>query len=170
MNKKLEDAFNDQLNAELHSAYLYLSIAAYFDSINLKGFANWMKAQVQEELLHSMKLYNYIINRGGKVKLSPIGEVGREWESPLNAFEATYEHECYITGRINDLMNLAREENDNASVIFLEWFINEQVEEEATTDEKLQELKMIGDSTPGLFMIDREMGQRVFTPPTTQSE
>ncbi|PJA26485.1 MAG: ferritin [candidate division Zixibacteria bacterium CG_4_9_14_3_um_filter_46_8] len=165
MNRKIEEAFNDQLNAELHSAYLYLSMAGHFDSANLKGFGNWMKVQIQEEMLHVMKFYDFIINRGGNVSLKPIGAVETKWDTPLSAFEATYKHECYISGRINNLMKLAREENENAAIIFLEWFVTEQVEEEATADEKVRELRMIGDSGPGLFILDRELAQRVFTPP-----
>ncbi len=170
MNSKIEQAFNDQINAELHSAYLYLSMAADFDGKSLGGFAGWMKAQAQEEMMHAMKFYDFINDRGGKVKLQPIKEVPTEWKSPLEAFKAAYDHECYISGRINDLMKLARDENDNPAINFLDWFVNEQVEEEATADEKVQELELVGDSGPGLFMMDREMGQRVFTPPADGEE
>ena len=165
ISKKMEKALNGQLNAELYSAYLYLSMAAYFESADLAGFANWMRVQDAEERFHAMKFYDYIIERGGRVTLGPIQTPPSDWDSPLAVFEATLTHEQKVTGLINDLMDLAREEKDNASEIFLQWFVNEQVEEEDNAGKVLGQLKLIEDSPQALFMMDREMGQRVFTPP-----
>ncbi len=163
--KKMEEALNGQLNAELYSAYLYLSMAAYFESVDLAGFANWMRIQNQEEQFHAMKFYDYIIERSGRVTLRSIEAPPSNWDSPLAAFEATLEHERKVTGLINDLVYLAREEKDNASEIFLQWFVNEQVEEEDNVSTVLGQLKLIKDSPQALFMMDKEIGQRVFTPP-----
>jgi ferritin len=165
IGKKLQDALNDQLNAELYSSYLYLSMSAYFQSANLAGFANWMRIQTQEELVHAMKLYDYIGERGGKVTLGPVDGPPTEWKSPLAAFEQAYAHEQMVTGRINDLVNLAIDERDHATNGFLQWFVTEQVEEEATADAVVQKLKLVGEDGGGLFMMDQEMGSRVFTPP-----
>jgi ferritin len=163
--KKMEEALNGQLNAELYSAYLYLSMAAYFESVDLAGFANWMRIQNQEEQFHAMKFYDYIIERGGRVTLRSIKAPPSNWDSPLAVFEVTLEHERKVTGLINDLVYLARQEKDNASEIFLQWFVNEQVEEEDNVSKVLGQLKLIKDSPQALFMMDKEIGQRVFTPP-----
>ncbi len=162
---KLQKALNTQLNAELFSSYLYLSMSAYFESINLKGFANWMRVQVQEELVHAMKFYDYITERGSKVTLASIEGPPTEWASPLAVFEHAYQHEQKVTGLINDLVNLAIAEKDHATNNFLQWFVSEQVEEEASADGVVQKLKLMGDARGGLFMIDQELAQRVFTPP-----
>lgn len=164
-SKKMADALNDHVNKELYSAYLYLSMAAYFRSINLTGFANWMQVQIQEELAHAMKFYSYINERGGKVILSTIDGPPTEWDSPLAVFEATYQHEVNVTKRINNSVNLAIEEKDHATNSFLQWFVTEQVEEESSADEIRQKLKLIGSDPSGLFMLDRELATRVFTPP-----
>jgi ferritin len=169
LSKKLEKAFNDQVNAEMYSSYLYLSMAAFFQNQNLPGFAGWMKAQAQEELFHSMKFYDYIMERGGQVVLAPIAGPPTEWESPRAVMEATLEHEQKVTGLINNLVNLAMEEKDHASTIFLQWFVSEQVEEEDSVSDVLNKIKLMGDSGNGLFMLDRDMGQRVFTPPQTEA-
>jgi ferritin len=168
ISKKVEQALNGQMNAEFYSAYLYLSMAAYFDSADLGGFANWMQVQFQEELSHGMKFFNHISERGGKVDLKAIEGPPTEWESPLVVFEATLEHEQKVTGLINELVFLAREEKDNATEIFLQWFVNEQVEEEDNASTILGQLKLIKDSPQALFMMDKEMGQRVFTPPAQE--
>ena len=168
LGKKMEEALNSQLNAELYSAYLYLSMAAYFESTGLKGFAGWMRVQFQEEQFHAMKLYDCIIERGGKVLLKPIEAPPSEWDSPLGVFEATLEHEQKVTGLINELVYLAREEKDNASEIFLQWFVNEQVEEEDNVGTVLGQLKLVKNSPQALYMMDKEMAQRVFTPPAEQ--
>ncbi len=161
----MQEVLNEQINEELYSAYLYLSMSAYFLSINLNGFANWMRVQAQEELMHAMKFYDFINERGGRIRLLAAKEPPMEWESPLAAFEDACRHEQYISGRIDALVNLAAEEKDHATGIFLQWFVTEQVEEEASADEVVQKLKLMGDHRGGLFMMDRELGQRVFTAP-----
>jgi ferritin len=170
IGKKMEKALNDQINAELYSAYLYLSMVAYFESENLPGFATWMRAQTQEEVMHAMKMYDYLNERGGRVILKAIDEPPAKWKSPLAAFEAAYKHEQLVTGRINDLVDLAIKEKDHAANAFLQWFVNEQVEEETSADAVVQQLKMADGAAGALFMIDREMGQRVFTPPASEGE
>ena len=170
IKKKMQQALNKQLNAELYSSYLYLSMSAYFNSINLKGFANWMKVQAQEELSHAMKFYNFILERGGKVILSKIDPPQTEWNSPLAAFEHVYRHEQKVTSLINSLVDLSISESDHATNNFLQWFVTEQVEEEASADEVVKKLKLAGKSAGGLFMIDRELAQRVFTSPVSTNE
>jgi ferritin len=170
VNKKIEGALNQQLNAELYSSYLYLSMSAYFQSINLPGFANWMRVQAQEELVHGMKFYDFINERGGRVMLQQVKAPPAEWSSPLDVFENAYKHEQKVTGLINDLVNLAVGEKDHATNIFLQWFVTEQVEEEASANEVVQKLKLVGKDSGGLFMLDAEMGQRVFTPPAASAE
>ena len=165
LNKKIEEALNSQINAEMYSSYLYLSMSAYFESTGLSGFANWMRAQAQEELMHAMKFYDYVNERGGRVILGPLEAPSSEWESPLATFEATYEHEQKVTGLINELVNFAMEEKDHATNTFLQWFVTEQVEEEASAIEIVNKLKLMGDAPGGLFMLDRELGARVFTMP-----
>ena len=167
IKEKIREALNQQLNAELYSSYLYLSMAAFFESINLKGFANWMRVQTQEELVHAMKFYDFIIERGGKVVLSAIEGPPTAWASPLAVFEHAYEHEQKVTGLINNLVDLSTAEQDHATTNFLQWFVAEQVEEEASADEVVQKIKLMGDASGGLFMLDRELAQRVFTPPAT---
>lgn len=162
INEKIQAAINEQINKELYSSYLYMSMSAYFESINLIGFAKWMYVQVQEELTHAVKFYNYVNEKGGRVILQPIEGPPTEWESPLAAFENTYEHEQMVTGRINNLVDLAIAESDHATNIFLQWFVTEQVEEESSADQVIKQLKLAGDFPGALFMIDRELGQRVF--------
>jgi ferritin len=170
LNKKIQPALNQQLIAELYSSYLYLSMSAYFQSVNLPGFANWMRVQAQEELVHAMKFYDFINERGGRVMLQQIEAPPTEWSSPLDVFENAYKHEQKVTGLINDLVNLAAGERDHATNIFLQWFVTEQVEEEASADEVVQKLKLAGNGSAGLFMLDGQMGQRVFTPPAASAE
>ena len=165
LKEKIEKALTKHLNAEIYSSYLYLSMAAYFESINLKGFANWMRVQTQEELVHAMKFYDFIIERGGKVVLTSIEGPRTEWSSPLAVFEHAYEHEQKVTGLINTLVDLSIAEQDHATNNFLQWFVAEQVEEEASADEVVQKIKLMGDASGGLFMLDQELAQRVFTPP-----
>ena len=164
-NKKMEKSFNEQINEELYSAYLYLSMVAYFESTNLPGFANWMRVQTQEEIVHAMKFYDYINQRNGRVVLTALADPQIEWKSPMDAFEAAYKHEVHITAKINELVNLAIEEKDHAANMFLQWFVNEQVEEEKSPSDIIQKLKMIKDSSEGLYMLDKELATRVFTPP-----
>jgi ferritin len=168
LSEKIQAAMNSQINAELHSAYIYASMAAYFADKNLNGFANWMRIQTQEEMVHATKFYDFIIERRGRVLLAPIDAVPTEWASPLAVFENALAHEQKITGLINDLVNLAKKEKDHAADSFLQWFVDEQVEEEANADGVVQQLKMIGDSAAALFMFDREMGTRVFVPPVAE--
>jgi len=169
ISDKIQKAFNEQINRELYSAYLYLSMAAYFQSINLQGFANWMKCQVQEELLHAMKFYSFVNERNGTVVLAALEAPPPRWDSPLAAFEDARSHERKVTSMINSLVDLAIEERDHASNAFLQWFVTEQVEEEASTDEVVQKLKLAGQDGSGLFMIDQELATRVFTMPTPPS-
>ncbi len=170
IDKKIEDAFNKQINAETFSAYLYWSAAAYFDSINLPGFANWMTCQAQEEMAHAMKFYHHINERGGRVILEAIDAPDTEWDSAVAVFEAAYAHEKYITGRINDLVELTAAEKDHAAGPMLQWFVAEQIEEESSADEILQKLKMIGDAKAPLLMLDRELAGREFSPAQDEGE
>jgi len=168
LNQKMQDALNQQINAETFSAYLYLSMAAYFEDKNLMGFANWMRVQAQEELTHTMKFFDYVNERGGRVELKAIEGPETQWESPLAAFETAYNHETKVTRLINDLVNLAIELSDHATNNFLQWFVAEQVEEEASADGIVQRLKMVSNSGAGLFMLDRELSARTFTPPPAE--
>lgn len=167
LTKKMEKALNDQVKNEMYSAYLYLSMGMYFQSRNLTGLASWMQVQMQEEMFHAEKFRAYINNRGGKVILQALEQPPSDFGSPVNAFEETLKHEKFITSKINDLVKLSIGENDHATTTMLQWFVNEQVEEEATADEILQQLKMIGDNGYGILMMDRELGLRTFTPPAT---
>ena len=169
LSQNMEQALNKQLNAELYSAYLYLSMAAYFYSLNLNGFANWMTVQNQEETMHAMKFYTFINDRGGRITLTQIDAPPTTWTSPLNAFEETLKHEQKVTSLINNLVDLAITERDHATNTFLQWFVTEQVEEEASDTEVIQNLKLAGNDPHSLFMLDRELGTRVFTPPATSS-
>jgi ferritin len=168
ISKTMEKALNEQVNAELYSAYLYLSMEAYFKSLNLNGFANWMMVQTQEEVSHAMKIYGFIDERGGRITLKAIEGPKTEWDSPLSVFKAVYEHEQKVTSLINDLVDLAIEEKDHATNSFLQWFVNEQVEEESSADQLVQQFKMMEKAPGGMFMLDRELAQRVFTPPATE--
>jgi ferritin len=170
LGEKTQKALNGQINAELYSSYLYLAMSAYFESVGLGGFSKWMQAQAQEELSHAMKFYHYVNERGGRVVLEAVEAPPSEWESPLAVFEATFRHEQKVTGLINDLVNLAMEEKDHATNSFLQWFVTEQVEEEATASEVVNKLKLMGDAPGGLFMLDRELGTRVFTVATVDDQ
>jgi ferritin len=160
INKKMEKALNGQINEELYSAYLYLSMSAWFESTNLRGFAKWMQVQAKEELGHAMKIYGFIHERGGTVGLQALKAPDAKWESPLAAFEGAYKHEQHITACINKLVNQAIQEKDHATNGFLQWFVQEQVEEESSADEIVQMLKLAGKQPGALFMIDRQLGQR----------
>jgi ferritin len=164
LSKKMQEALNAQINAEYYSSYLYLSMAAHCQASNLEGIAAWLRIQADEEMIHAMKIYDFVLERGGRVVLTAIEAPASEWESPLAIFEATYAHEQYVTERINKLVDLAIAESDHATNAFLQWFVNEQVEEEANADAVLQKLKLMADAPGGLFMLDRELGQR---PPAT---
>ena len=170
LKKKILKALNDQINAEMFSSYLYLSMEAYFQSLSLKGFAAWMRVQAQEEMVHAMKFYDFINERGGKVTLEAIAKPESTWASPLAAFEAIQKHEEHVTSLINNLVDLAISEKDHASNNFLQWFVSEQVEEEASATAVVDRLRMIQDNPSGLFMMDAELGKRVFTMPAAAAE
>lgn len=157
---KVTKAINKQINAELYSSYLYLSMAAYFEVKNWLGFSNWMKIQSKEENAHAMKLYEYILERGGEVVLEDIKATDAGWKTPLEVFSAVYEHELKVTALIDDLLKIARQESDSATESMLKWFVDEQVEEETNAKQIVEKLKMIKDSTNGLFMLDHELGKR----------
>lgn len=169
ITKKIEEALNGQFNAEYYSSYLYLSMSSCFDSLDLPGFANWMRVQVQEEMFHAMKMYDYVLERDGRAILKQIEAPPSEWDSPLAVFEATLKHEQKVTSMINELIYLARQEKDNASEIFLQWFVNEQVEEEKNARDMIGKLKLIEGSPQALYMIDQELAQRVYTPPAANA-
>ena len=164
LNEKVEAALNEQINREVFSAYLYFSMASYFDSIGLAGASHWMRMQTMEELAHVAKFTSFISDRRGRVRLTEIAIPQAEWDSPLAAFESAFEHEVAISGAINRLLDVALEHSDHATANFLQWFVAEQVEEEASANEVWQKVKRAGDGA-GLFMVDQEMGARVFTPP-----
>ena len=165
LSKKMEKALNGQINAELYSSYLYLAMSAWFSAKGLAGFANWMRQQAQEEMFHGIKFYDFVGERGGKVTLEAIAKPEGEWKSGIDVFQATLAHEQKVTGLINNLVNQALDERDHATNIFLQWFVSEQVEEEANASAILDKLKLIGKESGGLFALDQELGQRVFTPP-----
>jgi ferritin len=164
ISNKMQKSINDQINFEYSSSYLYLAMAGYFETINLKGFANWMRVQAQEELVHSMKFYNFLVDRRGKIELGAIAKPPVEWKSPLDVFEAALGHEEKVTARINNLADLAITEKDHATHSFLKWFVDEQVEEESAADGVIQKLKLAKNSADSLFMIDKELAARVFVP------
>ncbi len=160
IDKKMEKAINEQINAEMHSAYLYLSMASWFEEKSLNGFAHWMKSQYMEETMHAMKFYNFLNERGGRVLLSPIKEVRTEWKDQVEVFEEVIAHEALVTSLINKLVRLARELDDYASDSFLSWYVDEQVEEEATAAEILQKLKLIANDGMGILQMDTELAAR----------
>ena len=160
INKTVQDAINEQIKNELYSAYLYLSMAAYFESITLPGFTNWMKVQASEEQGHAMKFFEYVFERGGRVQLKAIDQPPSEWKSPLEAFEQVLEHEQKVTGMIHGLYALALKENDYASQVMLQWFITEQVEEEKNAAAIIEQLKMINARETAVLMLDHDLGKR----------
>lgn len=162
---KMEKAFNNQINAELYSEYLYLSMKAYFANLNLNGFVNWFNVQVQEEHVHGMGMFDYVIERGGRIELQAIDKPETNWESPLACFKQVLEHEEYVTSRINALMDVAEEVKDRAALSFLNWYLKEQVEEEASVGNVLATLELIGDDKHALLMLDRELAARTFVQP-----
>ena len=160
IGKKMEVALNEQINAELYSSYLYLSMSAYLESLNLRGFAHWMRVQAREEEGHALKIYDHIIERGGRVTLGAVEAPPTEWDSPLAVFEQVASHEQKVTGLINELVDLATSENDHATRSFLQWFVAEQVEEEDAANQVLEKFKLVAAAPGGLFMIDRELAER----------
>jgi ferritin len=165
IKEKVQEAINEQIAKEMYSANLYLAMAAYYKKKNLNGFANWMRVQAQEETAHAMKFFDFLIDRGGEVKILPIEAPELSWDSPLKAFEAALAHEVKVTASINNIADIAMIEKDFATSSFLQWFINEQVEEEANTGEIVDRMQMAEGSRGALFMLDTELKSRVFTPP-----
>lgn len=168
VNEIMEKALNSQLNAEVYSGYLYLSMAAYFENNDLSGFANWMRVQAHEELDHGMKFYDYIIRRGGKVTLTEIEAPQIQWENPVDVFEHVLAHEKKVSSLINDLVDLAIESKDHATNNFLQWFVEEQVEEEENAMDILSKVKFANSSPEIIYKLNEEFGTRVYTPPTTE--
>jgi ferritin len=160
IGQRMKEALNEQIKHELESAYLYLSMVAYFESIGLEGMAQWMRVQSKEEVEHAMKFFNHINERDGRVELLSLAQPKKEWPSPLEAFKAAHEHERFITGKINELVKIAADEQDHAVGILLQWFVSEQVEEEASTSRVVDMLERIGDSGHGLLLLDRELVTR----------
>jgi ferritin len=160
LGAEIQDAMNEQIKNEFYAAYQYLSMAAYCESANLPGFAAWMRAQAREETQHAMKVYDFLLDRNGRVVLRGIEGPVVEFGSPLELFERALGHEQEVTAMINDLYGLAVRENDYASQAFLQWFVTEQVEEEKNTGDVVETLRMIGDKSEALFLLDRELGQR----------
>lgn len=160
LSKKMQKALNEQINAEIFSSYLYLSMTAYFEQENWTGFAHWMEKQSAEEYGHAMKIFEFVNEVGGKVELEVIEKPISEWKSVLNVFEESLKHELMITDKINNLYNMASTEKDHASGIFLQWFVTEQVEEVNTVEQIIHKLKMIGEHKGALYMLDRELGSR----------
>jgi len=160
LSKKIEKALNAQINEELYSFYIYLAMSAYLDSAYLKGMATWMQLQAKEEMSHAMKIYNYLQERNAEVTLAAIAQPPKTWPSALAVFENAYEHEKHISSRVNALYEMAVKENDHATASFLQWFINEQVEEEASVDPIVHRLQLVGDNVAALYVMDRELGMR----------
>ncbi|MFA5928920.1 MAG: ferritin [Candidatus Margulisiibacteriota bacterium] len=167
ISKKMTEAINDQIVAELYSAYLYLSMESYAKFVGLKGTATWFRVQAMEEFTHADKFFKYVLDQGGRVVLGAIAKPDSDFKSALDVFERTLAHEKIVTSRINKLATLAQKENDHASSAMLQWFITEQIEEEANPSEIIQQLKLLGKDGSGLFMIDQQLAARVFVPPAT---
>mgnify|MGYP000067793431 FL=1 len=170
ISEKMAQALNEQVNREMYSAYLYMAMSAHCNQEGLKGFANWFMVQYHEEMLHAMKIYEYIQRQGAQVKLDAIKAPPTSFESPLTMFTQTLEHEQFITRSINELMELAIAEKDHATQIFLDWYVTEQVEEEENDNDIIAQLKWIKDNPQGLMMLDRELAGRSATVPTDFSK
>jgi ferritin len=166
LSTALENALNEQMKNEFYSAYLSKAMAAYFEAEDLPGFAHWMKLQALEELCHGEKFFNYICESGGRAVLLAIDAPPQDFQSPLAVFEFAFKHEQFVTASIGKLMDLARQEGHHATEIFLQWFVTEQVEEEASFGTELKKLKRVADDSRGLLMLDQALGQRTFTLPT----
>jgi len=160
LSKKVHKALNDQINAELYSAYLYFAMSSWFKAQNLEGFASWLQQQATEELGHAMKIYQYLHDKNAEVELAGLEAPPKSWKSALAAFEDAYKHEQYITGRINEIVDLALADKDHATNVFLNWFVEEQVEEEASTLAVVEKLHLVADHPGGLYMLDHEMSSR----------
>lgn len=160
ISKKMQQALNKQINAEFYSSYLYLSMSSYFEENKYAGFAHWMRIQAQEEVMHAMKLYTFVHDRDGIVELSEVKAPPKSWKTPLEAFKETLAHEKKVSKMIYDLVDLANKEHDHAVHNFLQWFITEQVEEEASTSRLLDQFEMVEGAPGGVYMLDRELGSR----------
>jgi ferritin len=169
LTNEMINALNEHMNKEMYSAYLYMSMSSWCEKQGLKGFANWYMVQYHEEMFHAMKLYGYILRQGGTIKMLSIDEPADQWKSALDIFEKTLEHEQMVTGRINDLMEMAIAGKDHATRIFLQWYVAEQVEEEENDNDIIAQLKLIGDNPQALLMLDRELAQRAATVPLNYS-
>ena len=165
ISAKLQEAINSQIQAEMYSANLYLAMSGYCMSKNLKGFANWLRVQYQEETMHALKFVDYILERGGELKLKAIDATPADFGKPVEVFEKILAHEEHVTSLINKLYEVAVAEKDVAAQIFLQWFVTEQVEEEASASEVLEQLRMIGDEKSGIFYLDKELASRTYQPP-----
>ena len=166
INEKVGKILNSQVNKELYSAYLYLSMSAYFSDKGLLGFANWMRIQAQEEQAHAMLIYDFLINRGEKVVLTAVDAPPKSWENSLSVMEEVLKHEVYVTGLINNIISIAEEVKDRATISYMNWFIDEQVEEEANSQDIISKLKLIGEDKSALYLLDKDLAARVFVQPT----
>ena len=170
IGKKMTDALNGQIKEELFSAYLYFAMAADYESKDWPGVASWMKVQVQEEMGHALKIYNWINERGGKAVFEAIDKPQESWESALELFEAALKHEQHITACFYDLVKTAREEGDIATEIFLQWFVTEQVEEESNASEIVGKIRKVQDSKNGMYLLDKELSVRAVAPASAEAE
>ncbi len=160
MSQTMQDAFNEQMKQEFYSSYLYLSMSAYCEVANLPGLAHWMRIQAREEVKHAMKIFDHMLDRGGAVQLQPIDRPPSTFSSARDVFEQAHHHEEQVTASINKVYGQAMDERDFASRVFLDWFVQEQVEEEKTSGLLAEQLRMVGEDRPGLLMLDRELGAR----------
>ncbi len=169
INEKVGKILNEQVNKELYSAYLYLSMSAYFSDLGLLGFANWMRVQTQEETANAMLIYDFLIDRGEKVILKTVETPPNVWNNPLHVMEEVLKHEIYVTSLINNIVSIAEEVKDRATMSYMNWFVDEQVEEEANAQEIIAKLKLIGDDKSALYLLDKDLSARIFTPPTIKA-
>ena len=165
INKEVYTVLNEQINKELYSAYLYLSMSAYFSDLGLLGFANWMRIQFQEEQAHGMLIYDFVVNRGEKVVLTAIDAPNSNWDCPLSVMKEVLEHEVYVTSLINNVITVAELHKDRATMSYMNWFVDEQVEEEANSQDIISKLKLIGDDKSALYLLDKDLSARIFNPP-----
>lgn len=165
INENVGKVLNDQVNKELYSSYLYLSMSAYFSNIGLLGFANWTRVQAQEELAHATLIYDFLISRGEKISLMAINTPPSDWSSPLNVMEEILKHEEFVTGLINNIISVAEKEKDRATMSYMNWFVDEQVEEESNAQDIIAKLKLIGDDKSALYLLDKDLSTRVFVQP-----
>lgn len=169
INEKVAKVLIEQVNKEFYSAYLYLSMSAYFSDTGLLGFANWMRVQAQEEQAHAMFIYDFLVNRGEKVILTAIDTPPNDWECPLCVMEAVLKHEIYVTELINNIVFVAEETKDRATMSYMNWFVDEQVEEEANAQDIISKLKLIGDDKSALYLLDKDLSTRVFVQPSMKA-